>query len=89
MRKQRVKSWRRHIRESRIEAWEQQPGEPDGDFLKFQAYLELPRRGDRTIYGAYRAFMGSNANETGKPPGSWFTRSDNWQWKARAQACYP
>jgi len=67
--------------------WEQQPGEPNLWFSRFQLYLELGLT--RTLQKAYRRCAAQrdrpSPSVAGHPNPHWCDAARRWQWRARAQ----
>lgn len=68
----------------RIEAWEQQPGEPDKAFGRFQVYLQLGPT--RTLAEAARTAGGRSSGGGYAFGGNWSRYCREWNWRDRAQA---
>lgn len=64
--------------------WEQQEGEPNRWFQRFNAY-RLAGPG-RSLEAVYSAECEAKLSKVKRPSRLWYEAAETWQWKARAQA---
>ena len=63
--------------------WEQQDGEPSRWYQRFEAYrLMGPGRSLEAVWRSEEAVR----SRAKRPSSTWYERSEQWQWKSRAQA---